>query len=1375
MVNVDKNTLINNLCQNSGLQGAALSEYKARLSKMSEAELTALISGNNTDNNTDTVELNTTNTTNTPIDKSTAQDLSIENIESNANQALQMLSKQDDGIISKTYNDLKEKFDLGLAKSQVEKVIYKQFKTADYLKKAKANKLTYSEYLGAKREFLMDIFPGIESYSDRQKAQIKTMIASLSIDELLEQEEKILNLPEKDSPEYQAARNKFTSELILKTNDVETIYDTDKNKVKDRFKPKPEYKLANGDRLMTFEEVYMLGQGVEFNKDNIQKSNESATTFALINNVKAKKDKLHEILHDNLKLVEGNKALGATKQNQEISNQRLEISILSALQLMYGSDLEKQTAALKELAGEDYYVELGQIKSNAKDPQNKSDLLPDIAHKILDEVDSNYNKLLGGKTLEDYAKEMADSYTNAYGKKDSSALASSYVQDQEGVVKHVRAGVEIVGSAVMFGGMFFFPPAALAGGALASFGGVGVEMYNEMTKEHASQEKIDELKKELATNGILMGIGMGAGKVGNGVKTMLTAKNAPKLFAMVGDIGADATISLLGDLALTGQIDLQGEGLAQVMSLIAGHRGKIVKGVQALKENFKAKYGPDAKQMPDGTVIRVNQDGSTTVLNDANSKPAISTETNIQSRLDNAQSREDFAAIREELKNMPAGAEKTALMEAYQKKYREYSTNPDRPDVRMEYNPEETNYKGVSGFEFVEYLKQQNILLNGKTVPRFDDYEIEILDDLVKEFPNDVPFIKDLLSETYIKSNGVTVGRFDPYLIDKIVKLKNSYPDRFELIKEVIKEDPVNGDMNSFGLFNSKKLRELVRFSKEYPNSMQFIHYLINIKNTDNSGNKISRYGIDDIKQLVNLLENNQENIQFIKELIDETKIDYKGNTVARFDVNNIEKLINFSNENPENIQFIKDLINETQIDYKGNTVARFDDVNILKLIDLINVNPEAVKILVDNPKYDFFLPIINNDNIHFFENETILNKIANQVDLDRSLVLHNNYVDNFYQLENGNKVFFVSKTDKGLEYNGSETRKIIGNKFLVKREFSDGSYLVEEINSKRYLSFQIPISLKKTQFDNNGVQVRSEVLAPSKDSPGISTINVYERGLNQSMVKKSIGTVELYGSKNQGIKTKRTVASSDGTVTTHTIIQGPKGSGMKYEIKDKDGNILGTTERQYRKIDDNHYTSSINGQKYDTQFVGDKVIVSKVDENGNITETIELGSDILDPQLIDLYKKLPGDYFFKIKEIGLQKISLGYKEHDNAIYLIDEKEIALGRDLKDDVFGFAHELGHAIDYNYNLESLHDNKELIKVYQEELAEYKKTSSDLEGYSIDYFISKNGGSDPIHETIAEFNALTSGLLNSFEEIHMRGTLLQQHFPRTCAKIMELMNK
>ena len=407
---------------------------------------------------------------------------------------------------------------------------------------------------------------------------------------------------------------------------------------------------------------------------------------------------------------------------------------------------------------------------------------------------------------------------------------------------------------------------------------------------------------------------------------------------------------------------------------------------------------------------------------------------------------------------------------------------------------------------------------------------------------------------------------------------------------------------------------------------------------------------------------------------------------------------------------------------------------------------------LISEPKYNIFLQGINKNNINFFENKTVLNKIANQLNSDNYLFsLQHNYLDNSYQYEFSNgkdkEVFFVNKTDKGLEYNGSETQKTRGDKTLVRREFNDGSYLVEEIGNINViingLSASIPLSMKKTQFDNSGIQVRSEALTPSKNKPGTYTINVYERGLNQSMVKKPIGTVELYGSKNQGMKAKRTVTSSDGTVTTHTIIQGPKGSGMKYEIKDKDGNILGITERQYRKIDENHYTSSVNGQKYDTQFVDDRVIVSKVDKNGNKTETIELGSDILDSQLKDLYKQLPGDYFFKIKEIGLKKVSINTDIQDNGAFIPNTNEINFSNELKNNSFVFAHELGHAIDFNYNSGKIHDNPELNNIYQEELAEYKKISSDAEGHSIDYFTT---GLRPIPETIAEFNALTSGLIS-----------------------------
>ena len=227
--------------------------------------------------------------------------------------------------------------------------------------------------------------------------------------------------------------------------------------------------------------------------------------------------------------------------------------------------------------------------------------------------------------------------------------------------------------------------------------------------------------------------------------------------------------------------------------------------------------------------------------------------------------------------------------------------------------------------------------------------------------------------------------------------------------------------------------------------------------------------------------------------------------------------------------------------------------------------------------------------------------------------------------------------------------------------------------------------------YDNQGVQTRSEVITPSKDKPESYTINVYERGLNQGMKKKPVGTVQMYGSKNQGSKTVRTVTSEDGSITTHTIIQGPKGSSMTYQIKDKSGNILANIERRQRKIDDNHYTSSFNGQKYDMQFSNDKITVSKTDNDSNIIETIELGSEQLDLNLIDLYKELPGDYLFKIKEMNTKIVldnSNKIASKGNACFSSENNTIYISSELKDNPFIFAHELGHAIDFNSGMNSI---------------------------------------------------------------------------------------
>ena len=157
-------------------------------------------------------------------------------------------------------------------------------------------------------------------------------------------------------------------------------------------------------------------------------------------------------------------------------------------------------------------------------------------------------------------------------------------------------------------------------GAIASFGGVGVEMTEEATKRHTDPETMKALGKELATNAALMGIGMGAGKVGATVKATMLAKSSPKLMATIADIGTDASISLMGDLALTGQVNLEGEGFSQVMSLIAGHRGKIVGGVKKIKEKF-TKPAFDTQKPTANNEARVGENGGTATKTEVSNAP----------------------------------------------------------------------------------------------------------------------------------------------------------------------------------------------------------------------------------------------------------------------------------------------------------------------------------------------------------------------------------------------------------------------------------------------------------------------------------------------------------------------------------------------------------------------------------------------------------------------------------------------------------------------------------------------------------------------------------------------------------------------------------
>ncbi len=71
---------------------------------------------------------------------------------------------------------------------------------------------------------------------------------------------------------------------------------------------------------------------------------------------------------------------------------------------------------------------------------------------------------------------------------------------------------------------------------------------------------------------------------------------------------------------------------------------------------------------------------------------AVGRSSDINSKLAYAKSREEFVAIRDEIKAMPNGAEKSKLINSYLKKYNEWSSAPARPDIKMEYSPKSNDY-----------------------------------------------------------------------------------------------------------------------------------------------------------------------------------------------------------------------------------------------------------------------------------------------------------------------------------------------------------------------------------------------------------------------------------------------------------------------------------------------------------------------------------------------------------------------------------------------------------------------------------------------------------------------------------------------------------
>ena len=837
-----------------------------------------------------------------PMTKKEAEDTAIETIASNSAQALRTINNIDGGKISTTYNEIKEALHSELAESNVARVAYAQNESAELLRKAQNNELTYEEYCKRKKGVLLETFP-LPNMTDKQKASVAKMVASLSPKETEEFLKKSLALPNPKAKNYKSKVNEFLNDFKMSTTEmISNAQNGDKTgTLKSTTKTKTAYKLSGGKRLMTFDETYKSEMGVTFKKENIEAYNRSAATFAGVSKMTEKLDEIHKQLDDNITIVEGNNRNGVDSQTLETCNKRLEIGLKNSLRNLYGDDETAISKGLKDLTGENYSYKNGKLtmdvpaNSGFAYTANGNDLVR-LSKKVLKTVDENYQKTVGKKPLETYAKEMAEANKVAYGMKNAAQLADAYRADQEGVVHTVRAGVEYAGTAVMVAGMLCYPPVAFAGGAIASFGGVGVEMTEEATKRHTDPETMKALGEELATNAALMGIGMGAGKVGATVKATMLAKSSPKLMATIADIGTDASISLMGDLALTGQVNLEGEGFSQVMSLIAGHRGKIVGGVKKIKEALKTPKAeleapqPKAEVKPETEIPQPKAAEQALREEIARQKEATKSEakaseqqlmTNTEITPDAIQAKQTSSSKTETEPEIYEGG-------VFQRKLPMPKSEKDFDKLVRMLHPEEVGSEAavkISGY-FNKYGKDVVDLLsytykdtsNGKECSMFS---VEDVANIISAYAKNKDILKPLMEKTkYVTYVDATLPR---YSASELVKISNLYDKYGKSVLELAKINDIHAKVGEVDRvsprYDADELEELCELRKT---NGDIVLKLANSEYQSVSVGKWSNnYTVDQIADLAPLYSKDSEMSKFLQDPSYFDKI--KKNTASKY------------------------------------------------------------------------------------------------------------------------------------------------------------------------------------------------------------------------------------------------------------------------------------------------------------------------------------------------------------------------------------------------------------------------------------------------------------------------------------------------------------
>lgn len=289
--------------------------------------------------------------------------------------------------------------------------------------------------------------------------------------------------------------------------------------------------------------------------------------------------------------------------------------------------------------------------------------------------------------------------------------------------------------------------------------------------------------------------------------------------------------------------------------------------------------------------------------------------------------------------------------------------------------------------------------------------------------------------------------------------------------------------------------------------------------------------------------------------------------------------------------------------------------------------------------------------------------------------------------------------------------------------------------------------------------------------------------GVYNSVITDDLGNkrIESFGKINSdgSVVVEKHLQSLDGTMTNYTYNASKDEFDvvMHYDIKTADGKPLTTVDRSFKRVNPNLAYSSINGHYYVIRNFEDAVEVE--DKFNNKTTRItydEFFTYTQDLNRRELLNKMSGDMLLDMynKKYSYTHVDDIFKSGMSP----STKEI----EAQDDIFTFAHELGHAKDVEKVSEKTSDNNGLqnniasnplfINTFKAERRQFREKFPKLEQEYVSYFINTLlRGSE---ETIAETNALFSTGLPNAKGDFTRVYYLQKYFPRTIAVLSSLLN-